>query len=47
VGDRIQIIPNHSCSAANLTDWYVMVNAEGEVTGYIPVDIRSNRSKKC
>ena len=47
VGDRIQIIPNHSCSAANLTDWYVMVNAEGEVTGHIPVDIRSNRSKKC
>ena len=47
VGDRIQIIPNHACSAANLTDWYVMVNAAGEVTGHIPVDIRSNRSKKC
>lgn len=47
VGDRIQIIPNHSCSAANLTDWYVMVGANGEVTGHIPVDIRSNRSKKC
>lgn len=47
VGDRIQIIPNHSCSAANLTDWYVVVGADGEITGHIPVDIRSNRSKKC
>lgn len=47
VGDRIQIIPNHSCSSANLTDWYVVVNEQGDVTGHIQVDIRGNRSKKC
>jgi len=46
VGDRIQIIPNHSCSSANLTDWYVIVNDQGTVTGHVEVDIRGNRSKK-
>lgn len=45
VGDQIQIIPNHSCSTANLTDRYVAVRG-GEVVGTIPVDVRSNRGEE-
>ena len=42
VGDQIRIIPNHSCSTANLTDHYIAVRGE-DVEGTIPVDIRGNR----
>ena len=42
VGDRIMIIPNHACSAANLTDYLICVDDEGEVTETIAVDIRGN-----
>lgn len=45
VGDKILIIPNHSCSSANLTDYYVGVRGE-EVERLIEVDIRGNRTKK-
>lgn len=45
VGDKIVIIPNHSCSSANLTDYYVGV-CEKEVKKMITVDMRSNSTKK-
>lgn len=45
VGDKIQIIPNHSCSSANLTQYYVAVRGE-EVERAIEVDIRGNSTKK-
>ena len=46
VGDRICIIPNHACSAANLTDHYILVNGEDNVLRTVPVDIRSNATRK-
>jgi len=46
VGDRIMIIPNHACSSANLTDYYVMVDKGGEVKSLTKVDIRGNRTSK-
>ena len=45
VGDKIKIIPNHSCSSANLTSYYVGVRGD-EVDHLISVDIRSNSTKK-
>lgn len=45
VGDKIIIIPNHSCSTANLTAYYIGVRGE-EVERYIDVDIRGNSTKK-
>ena len=45
VGDRIRIIPNHACSAANLTDWLILVEG-GDVVGRMAVDARSNRTVK-
>jgi len=45
VGDRIFIIPNHSCSTANLTDYLVAVRGE-EAERIIEVDIRGNSKKK-
>lgn len=45
VGDKIIIIPNHSCSTANLTDYYIGVRGE-EVERLIPVDIRGNSTTK-
>jgi D-serine deaminase-like pyridoxal phosphate-dependent protein len=45
VGDKIVIIPNHSCSSANLTDYYIGVRGK-EVEKMIAVDIRSNSTKK-
>lgn len=41
VGDQVRIIPNHSCSTANLTDHYVAVRGD-EVVGTVAVDIRGN-----
>ena len=45
VGDRIRIIPNHACSAANLTDVLILVEGD-EVVGSMAVDARSNRTAK-
>ena len=45
VGDKIIIIPNHSCSTANLTEYYIGVRGE-EVERYIDVNIRGNSTKK-
>ena len=42
VGDQIRVIPNHSCSTANLTDHFVAVRGE-DAEGTIRVDIRGNR----
>lgn len=46
VGDRIMIIPNHACSAANLTDYLICMDEENNVVGMINVDIRGNKSRK-
>jgi len=41
VGDRVEIIPNHSCSAANMTDY--LIGYRGKQTErIIEVDIRGN-----
>lgn len=40
-GDMIEIIPNHSCSAANLTSCYTGVR-KGRIQELIPVDLRDN-----
>lgn len=45
VGDKILIIPNHACSSANLTDYYIGVRGE-TVERLIEVDIRGNSTKK-
>lgn len=46
VGDKILIIPNHACSSANLTEYYIGVRGEC-VERLIEVDIRGNSTKKC
>lgn len=45
VGDKVEIIPNHSCSTANLTDYLIAVRGD-DVEGTIEVDIRGNKTKK-
>lgn len=45
VGDKILIIPNHSCSTANLTEYYIGVRKE-QIERLIEVDIRGNSTKK-
>ncbi|MCF2612494.1 alanine racemase [Fusobacterium perfoetens] len=45
VGDKIEIIPNHSCSTANLCSFYTVVD-NGEVVDSIPVDVRGNSFKR-
>ena len=45
VGDRIRIIPNHACSAANLTGYYIGVRKD-TVDHAIPVDVRGNATAK-
>ncbi len=45
VGDKIEIIPNHSCSTANLCSYYTVVK-DGIVIKSIPVDVRGNSFKK-
>lgn len=42
VGDKIQIIPNHSCSSANLTDSFIGMRGE-QAERLIVVDIRGNK----
>lgn len=46
IGDRIMIIPNHSCSSANLTDYYFVANERGDIERVVEVDIRGNSTKK-
>ncbi len=41
IGDRLRIIPNHSCSSANMTGYLTGVRGD-EVAELIPVDIRGN-----
>lgn len=45
VGDKIEIIPNHSCSTANFTNYLIMTR-EDEVIEAIEVDIRGNSTLK-
>lgn len=45
VGDKVEIIPNHSCSAANFTN-YLITTSKDEVIGAINVDIRGNSTLK-
>jgi len=45
VGDKVEIIPNHSCSSANNTSWYTCVRGD-EVVDSIEVDYRGNSHKK-
>ncbi len=45
VGDKIEIIPNHSCSTANLCSYYTVVKGD-EVVESIPVDVRGNSFKR-
>ena len=44
IGDRIRIIPNHSCSSANLTGWYAGFKGD-EIEEFIAVDMRGNSRK--
>lgn len=46
VGDRIMIIPNHACSSANLTDYYIAIDICENAEKVIRVDIRSNATTK-
>jgi D-serine deaminase-like pyridoxal phosphate-dependent protein len=39
IGDRVDVIPNHCCTAANLHDAYVGVR-NGSVERFIPIDAR-------
>lgn len=45
VGDKIQIIPNHSCSSANMTSYYIGTRG-GLVDHLVSVDMRSNSTGK-
>lgn len=45
VGDKIMIIPNHSCSSANFTSYLIGVRGN-EIDHVIDVDIRGNSTKK-
>lgn len=45
IGDKIEIIPNHACSASNLTNWLVGVKNQS-VIEQIAVDVRGNSKKK-
>lgn len=45
VGDKIEIIPNHSCSTANLCSYYTVIK-DNNVLKSIPVDVRGNSFKQ-
>jgi len=45
IGDKLMIIPNHSCSTANLTDYFIGIREE-QVEMAIKVDARSNHTAK-
>ncbi|MGL4653759.1 alanine racemase [Cetobacterium sp.] len=44
IGDKVEIIPNHSCSAANMTN-YLVGHRNGSIEKIIEVDIRGNSRK--
>ncbi|MEG0069163.1 MAG: alanine racemase [Cetobacterium sp.] len=44
IGDKVEIIPNHSCSAANMTS-YLIGHRNGNIEKIIDVDIRGNSKK--
>ena len=46
IGDRICIIPNHACSSAHLTDYYIFADEAGQVERSVRVDIRGNATAK-
>jgi D-serine deaminase-like pyridoxal phosphate-dependent protein len=47
VGDKIQVIPNHSCSAANMTDCLIG-HRNGTIEEVISIDMRGgSRYKNC
>ena len=45
MGDKIEIIPNHSCSTANLCSYYTVMK-DGNAVKSIPVDVRGNSFKQ-
>lgn len=45
VGDKVEIIPNHSCSSANFTN-YLIATSKDEVVGALEVDMRGNSTLK-
>ena len=45
VGDKIQIIPNHACSTANLTQYYIATRGN-YAERLIQVDVRGNSTNK-
>ncbi|MBZ6004471.1 alanine racemase [Paraclostridium bifermentans] len=44
VGDKIQIIPNHSCSCANMTSYLIGYRGK-DVVDIIDIDVRGNSKK--
>lgn len=44
IGDKVQIIPNHSCSCANMTS-YVIGYRGDEIVEIIDIDVRGNSKK--
>ena len=45
VGDQLRIIPNHSCSTANFTSYYIAVRGD-VIDRTIAVDLRDNSTAK-
>ena len=45
VGDKIEIIPNHSCSTANLCSYYTVTEGDNVIKS-IKVDVRGNSIKR-
>ncbi|CUH96586.1 hypothetical protein P22_2676 [Propionispora sp. 2/2-37] len=45
VGDKIEVIPNHACAAANMTS-FLIGHREGMVEGYLAVDARGGLNKR-
>lgn len=44
IGDKIEIIPNHSCSCANMTSYVIGYRGE-EIEEIIEIDVRGNSKK--
>lgn len=45
VGDKIQIIPNHSCSSANMTD-YLIGHRKGKIENTVYIDVRGGSYRR-
>lgn len=41
IGERVAVIPNHVCPVSNLTDEFVIINADGQEIDRWPVDARA------